>query len=61
MLGLYKEMSPRFLKIYADLAQTITTALTEFRQEVENSAFPTAEHSYTIEDGELQNLLAQLH
>ena len=59
MLGLYKEMSPRFLKIYADLAQTITTALTEFRQEVENSAFPTAEHSYTIEDGELQNLLAQ--
>jgi 3-methyl-2-oxobutanoate hydroxymethyltransferase len=59
MLGLYKEMSPRFLKVYADLAQTITTALTEFRQEVENSAFPTAEHSYTIEDGELQNLLAQ--
>lgn len=59
MLGLYKEMSPRFLKVYADLAQTITTALAEFRQEVENSAFPTAEHSYTIEDGELQNLLAQ--
>jgi 3-methyl-2-oxobutanoate hydroxymethyltransferase len=59
MLGLYKEMSPRFLKVYADLAQTITTALTEFRQEVENSAFPTAEHSYTIEDGELQNLLTR--
>jgi 3-methyl-2-oxobutanoate hydroxymethyltransferase len=61
MLGLYKEMSPRFLKVYADLGQTITTALSEFRQEVENSAFPTAEHSYTIEDGELQNLLAQLY
>jgi 3-methyl-2-oxobutanoate hydroxymethyltransferase len=60
MLGLYKEMAPRFLKIYADLEGTITAALTTFRKEVESGAFPTPEHSYSIEDEELQKLLAQL-
>jgi 3-methyl-2-oxobutanoate hydroxymethyltransferase len=60
MLGLYKELSPRFLKVYADLAQTITEALTRFRQEVESGAFPTVQHSYAIEDAELHKLMAQL-
>ncbi len=60
MLGLYKELSPRFLKVYADLAQTIVGALTDFRQEVESGAFPTMQHSYAIEDEELGKLLAQL-
>jgi 3-methyl-2-oxobutanoate hydroxymethyltransferase len=60
MLGLYKEISPRFLKVYADLSQTIIGALIDFRQEVESGAFPTMEHSYTIEDKELHKLLSQL-
>lgn len=60
MLGLYKELSPRFLKVYADLAKTITGALSTFRQEVENGSFPTMQHSYTIEEGELNKLLAEL-
>lgn len=60
MLGLYKEMSPRFLKVYADLTQTIVKALTTFRQEVESSTFPSMQQSYTIEDIELGKLLAQL-
>ncbi len=60
MLGLYKEIAPRFLKTYADLSQTIIGALTDFRQEVESGAFPTRQHSYAIEDEELGKLLAQL-
>jgi len=60
MLGLYKELAPRFLKVYADLSQTIVGALTDFRQEVESGAFPTMQHSYAIEDEELGKLLAQL-
>lgn len=60
MLGLYKELSPRFLKVYADLAQTIVGALNEFRQEVESGAFPTVQHSYAIEDEELGKLLDHL-
>lgn len=60
MLGLYKELSPRFLKVYADLAKTIVSALSTFRQEVENGSFPTMQHSYVIEESELNRLLAEL-
>ncbi len=60
MLGLYKELSPRFLKVYADLAGTIVAALGAFRQEVENCVYPDPEHSYAIDDAELGKLVAQL-
>jgi 3-methyl-2-oxobutanoate hydroxymethyltransferase len=60
MLGLYKELSPRFLKIYADLAKITVDALGAFRREVETGAYPAPEHTYQIEDGELTKLLQQL-
>jgi 3-methyl-2-oxobutanoate hydroxymethyltransferase len=60
MLGMYKEMSPRFLKVYLDLTQIIVTALTQFRAEVEGGQFPGPEHCYAIDDAELGKLLAQL-
>jgi 3-methyl-2-oxobutanoate hydroxymethyltransferase len=60
MLGLFKELSPRFLKVYADLSRTIVEALSDFRQEVETGAFPTPQHTYAIDDSELARLLAQL-
>jgi 3-methyl-2-oxobutanoate hydroxymethyltransferase len=60
MLGLYKELSPRFLKVYADLSQMILAALSEYRREVEAGAFPTPEHTYGIEDSELLKLMEQL-
>jgi 3-methyl-2-oxobutanoate hydroxymethyltransferase len=60
MLGIFKEMSPRFLKVYLDLTQTIVTALTKFRTEVEQGQYPGPNHCYAIEDEELGKLLAQL-
>jgi 3-methyl-2-oxobutanoate hydroxymethyltransferase len=60
MLGMFKEMSPRFLKVYLDLTQIIVTALTQFRTEVEKGQFPGPEHTYAIEDEELGKLLTQL-
>lgn len=60
MLGLFKELSPRFLKVYIDLAQIIVDAITQFRTEVEQGQFPSAEHCYAIEDGELGKLLHQM-
>jgi len=60
MLGLFKEVSPRFLKVYADMASAMVNALGQFRKEVEGGIFPAPEHTYAIEDGELQKLLAQL-
>ncbi len=57
MLGLYKELSPRFLKVYADISKSIVAALGDFRREVESSAFPAPEHTYAIDDAELERLL----
>jgi 3-methyl-2-oxobutanoate hydroxymethyltransferase len=60
MLGMFKELSPRFLKVYLDLTQIIVTALTQFRTEVEQGQYPGPEHCYAIEDEELGKLLTQL-
>jgi 3-methyl-2-oxobutanoate hydroxymethyltransferase len=60
MLGLYKELSPRFLKVYADLQQVTVSAVTQFRNEVESGRFPTEQHSYSLDDRELDKLLNQL-
>ncbi len=60
MLGMFKEMSPRFLKVYVDLTQVIVAALTKFRTEVEQGQYPGPEHCYVIEDQELSKLLTQL-
>jgi len=53
-------MSPRFLKIYADLAKVTTEALGVFRREVETGVYPAPEHTYQIDDGELTKLLQQM-
>ena len=60
MLGLYKELSPRFLKVYADLQQVTVSAVTEFRNEVESGRFPTEQNSYSLDDRELDKLLNQI-
>ena len=60
MLGLFKELSPRFLKVYADLQQVTVSAVTQFRNEVENDQFPTEQHSYRLDDRELDKLLNQM-
>jgi len=60
MLGMFKELSPRFLKVYLDLTQITVAALTQFRTEVEQGKFPGPENCYAIEDEELNKLLTQL-
>ncbi len=60
MLGLYKELSPKFLKVYLDLSDMIVRALSQFREEVETGIFPTQEHSYTINDQELEKLVEEM-
>lgn len=60
MLGLFKELSPKFLKVYVDLSDMIVRVLTQFREEVENGVFPTPEHSYTIDDQEMEKLVAEM-
>jgi 3-methyl-2-oxobutanoate hydroxymethyltransferase len=60
VLGLFDRFTPRFVKRYADLRAPILEALQTYRQEVEARDFPTAGHSFTIDEKELQLLLEHL-
>ena len=51
---------PRHTHRYANLAETITTALQSYAQEVRSGAFPSAQHSATMGQEELQEALRQL-
>lgn len=57
MLGLYKELSPRFLKVYADLETVILKAVSAFHQDVQHGIFPGPEHAYSISEEELTQLV----
>lgn len=46
MLGINKEFKPRFLRRYADLHEIITTAVTNYVQDVKNRDFPNDEEAY---------------
>ncbi len=46
LLGLTSGYVPRFVKSYADLANIITAAVSQFRGDVRTGAFPTPEQSF---------------
>jgi 3-methyl-2-oxobutanoate hydroxymethyltransferase len=46
MLGINKEFNPRFLRRYADLHSTITTAVENYITDIKSGSFPNEEESY---------------
>ncbi len=46
MLGLYKKIKPKFVKNYANLAEEITKAAANYKEEVKKGEFPTTEFSF---------------
>lgn len=46
LLGMYPDLSPKFVKKYATLHDQITNATRNFINEVRAGSFPTAAHSY---------------
>jgi 3-methyl-2-oxobutanoate hydroxymethyltransferase len=56
MLGIYEVFTPKFVKKYANLAETIREAFQEYAREVRNKQFPTNEHCYQMQNGESQKL-----
>lgn len=53
LLGLYGGRSPRFVKRYADLAETIENAVARYVDDVRNHRFPEEVHTYAITEDEL--------
>jgi 3-methyl-2-oxobutanoate hydroxymethyltransferase len=54
LLGLDLSFTPRFVKRYARLEETIVEAVGRFCQEVRDGKFPAEEHSYSSADPELE-------
>ncbi|MCK5528166.1 MAG: 3-methyl-2-oxobutanoate hydroxymethyltransferase [Kiritimatiellae bacterium] len=46
MLGLYSELTPKFVKRYANMEADMKTAFKQYKDEVEDSEFPADEHTF---------------
>lgn len=47
MLGLNDDFSPKFVKKYADIGQTMKIAFATYIEEIQSGVFPAEEHTYT--------------
>ena len=56
LLGLYSNLTPKFVKKYADLRGPIIDAVRNYIKEVEAGAFPTQEQCFTIAPAEFSKL-----
>ena len=60
LVGLFDRFLPRFAKRYVNVGETIDGALREFQQEVHDGVFPSAEHSFAMDDAEYEALLTEI-
>lgn len=60
LLGIINQSNPKFVRRYADVYQVILQALNEYAAEVADGRFPTEEHTYPIDENELQAFLSGL-
>lgn len=62
MVGLFDKFVPKFVKQYARIRSTILEALSDYKQEVQNGAFPAAEHSFGMPEealAQLKNMMGE--
>jgi len=50
MLGQFQAFTPKFVKVYANLAENSVNAFKQYIKEVKNKEFPTEEHVYPRKD-----------
>lgn len=60
LLGLFDDFTPKFVKRYANLKETIAAAFTRYRQEVKAGEFPGPEHAFRLDEGEVRRWQEQL-
>ena len=58
LLGMNKDFRPHFAKAYCNLHETITSAISEYQQEVHDRTFPAQEHSRSMKPEEWQTFLS---
>lgn len=56
MLGMYSDLTPKFVKQYRKIGDDIRTGVKEYIQEVKEGVFPEEKHSFTIKKEILKKL-----
>ena len=56
LLGMYEDFTPKFVKRYAEVRRAMVDGLRSFASEVRSGDFPGAEHVYSVEPAELDEL-----
>ena len=56
LLGMYEKIKPKFAKRYLNLSEEIVNAVTSYKNEVQASAFPKDENSFSMDEAELKKL-----
>jgi len=60
LLGLFEPFTPKFVKRYAQLSDTIREVLRSFKDDVQRGTFPGREQTFTMASEELAKLLQEL-
>lgn len=61
MLGITDRYMPRFAKKYSELFQEMTTAVNNYATEVRDRLFPTAQHSFKMNEDVLERLKSEIN
>lgn len=56
MLGMFSDFTPKFVKRYANIGERMTAAFKQYDEEVKNTVFPSAEHTYKMDDEIIEKL-----
>lgn len=56
LLGMFRQMRPKFVKTYFQGGDTVATAVRQYIQEVQSGQFPGQEHSFPIDNAILDKL-----
>ncbi len=56
MLGMYSDFTPKFVRRFATVGETMKAAFAEYCKSVQDGSFPAPEHEFTISDDVLEKL-----
>ena len=56
MLGMFNDFTPRFVKKYANLGESMKAAFRKYIEEVRDGVFPEEAHTFKISDEVLEKL-----
>ncbi|MBN7774181.1 3-methyl-2-oxobutanoate hydroxymethyltransferase [Clostridium aminobutyricum] len=56
MLGMFSDFTPKFVKRYGAIGESMVAAFKQYMEEVQNGSFPDEAHSFTMDDDVLDKL-----